>query len=526
MKLTSQTLRVFTTVHTWTGLITGMALFIAFYAGAVTMFHGELQLWAKPELRDISGADLGQVQALVDDVVLSHPEAAGSFRVRLSGPYGPQTSASWWADGESWEQVAPGSPALDHDGGADSELADLVNELHFTLGLPYGVGLYLMGLVSVLYGLALISGVIIHLPKLVKDLMALRAGRNLKRFWQDAHNVIGVMSLPFHAMFAFTGVFLTISVLFFAAYNVLVLDNRLNDFIGPMTAIEPPREMANEAAPMLPVREILRRAEAAVPGLEPGLLSFTRYGDASALVTVRGPRPGTLIDETHVTLSATSGELIAVQQSGERKPYWSAVGGIVALHFGTFGGVVVQWLYFLLGLAGAFLFYSGNLLWLESRRRRRQAEQAGVHRFLARLTVGVCVGCMLAISAVFLAVHLLPDTAQPQPAWEWRVYYAVFFAAVCWAMLRAPAQAAVELLWLSAAATVLVPCVNAVLTGDHPLRAMLDGHWAVAILDLTALAMAAAFAAMARATARRAQHGDPNSVWAHPRVAAAAASAR
>lgn len=521
MKLSSNTLRVFTTVHTWTGLITGMALFIAFYAGAITMFHGDLQLWAKPELRDAGVPTAEQVQALVDDVVASHPEATGSFRVRLSGPYGPQTAASWWANGESWEQLAVGEPALGHDGGPHSELADLVNELHFTLGLPYGVGLYLMGVVSVLYGLALISGVIIHLPKLVSDLMALRPGRNLKRFWQDAHNVMGVMSLPFHAMFAFTGVFLTISVLFFAAYNILVLDNRLNDFIGPMTAIEPPAEIANQAAAMLPVGEILQRAEAAVPGLEPGLLSYKRYGDASATVTVRGPRPGSLIDETHVTLAAGSGEVLAIQQSGDRKPYWSAVGGIVALHFGSFGGVLAQWLYFLLGLAGAFLFYSGNLLWLESRRRRRQGEQSAVHRCLARLTVGVCVGCMAAISAVFVAVHLLPETAQPQPAWEWRVYYAVFFMAVLWALLRSPAQAAIELLWFSAVMTALIPLANAGATGDHLLRALLDGHWAVAAVDLSALALAAALAAMARATARRAHHGDPNSVWAHPRLAAA-----
>ena len=34
----ASTLRTFTTVHTWTGLLAGFALFIAFYAGALTMF--------------------------------------------------------------------------------------------------------------------------------------------------------------------------------------------------------------------------------------------------------------------------------------------------------------------------------------------------------------------------------------------------------------------------------------------------------------------------------------------------------
>ncbi|MDF3835912.1 PepSY domain-containing protein, partial [Cupriavidus basilensis] len=41
-------LRVYKSVHTWTGLIAGMALFIAFYAGALTVFKAPLARWAAP----------------------------------------------------------------------------------------------------------------------------------------------------------------------------------------------------------------------------------------------------------------------------------------------------------------------------------------------------------------------------------------------------------------------------------------------------------------------------------------------
>ena len=36
----ASTVRTFTVVHTWTGLMAGFALFVAFYAGALTVFHG------------------------------------------------------------------------------------------------------------------------------------------------------------------------------------------------------------------------------------------------------------------------------------------------------------------------------------------------------------------------------------------------------------------------------------------------------------------------------------------------------
>ena len=67
----------------------------------------------------------------------------------------------------------------------------------------------MMGAVALLYFLAIVSGLILVLPRLARDLFALRAGRNRKRMWLDAHNVIGVVGLPFH-------VFIAISVVVFA----------------------------------------------------------------------------------------------------------------------------------------------------------------------------------------------------------------------------------------------------------------------------------------------------------------------
>jgi hypothetical protein len=44
----SDTLRTYKTVHTWTGIIAGLALFIAFYAGALTMFKAPIARWVSP----------------------------------------------------------------------------------------------------------------------------------------------------------------------------------------------------------------------------------------------------------------------------------------------------------------------------------------------------------------------------------------------------------------------------------------------------------------------------------------------
>src|SRR3546814_18594421 len=73
-----------------------------------------------------------------------------------------------------------------------------------------------------------------------------------------------------------------------------------------------------------------------------------------------------------VALDANTGELLATQLPGWRDANHATLAATYALHFGEYGNALVPRLYFVLGVGGAFLFYSGHLLWIESRRKRRQ----------------------------------------------------------------------------------------------------------------------------------------------------------
>ena len=44
-------LRLYKSVHTWTGIVAGMLLFVCFYAGALTIFAEPLARWASPPTR-------------------------------------------------------------------------------------------------------------------------------------------------------------------------------------------------------------------------------------------------------------------------------------------------------------------------------------------------------------------------------------------------------------------------------------------------------------------------------------------
>ncbi len=509
----ASTLRIYLSVHTWVGLLSGMALFIAFYAGAITVFSHELTGWERPPAAMPAETQaIAQAQALVDGVMHEHGSKLHDFYVSLPGEHGPETTLYWY-DTEAAQQHRF---VLDDAGGvaqtpARDGFVAFIYDLHFTAGLPRTFGTYLFGIVCILYGLALVSGVVLYLPTFFKDLFALRLGRNIKRLWQDAHNVVGVLSLPFHVIFAWSGAVLTIGFIMLAPFQFLVFENKLMPIVERDFDVATHVESAGRSAPMLPVAELLARARVALPGLEIESLSYHDAGDANARVTLYGDLPQRRLNHHGgVALDAVSGEVVNALGPRDYPPGMAMLRGLQALHYGDFGASAVKWLYFALGMAGAFLFYSGNLLWIESRRKRRQVDQPRRTRVMAALTLGTCLGCIAGVSATFLAGALLP------PGWVPTSYFIVFFAAIAWACLRAPARAAHELLWACAVLTAAIPVAGFAGSGEHLFAALIAGHWDRVLTDATALVMAFAFWRMAVATLRRGRDGDPNSVWALP----------
>ena len=508
----AETRRRLTELHTWTGLIAGFALFIAFYAGALSVFHDEIDTWAVPHPPVVSSDLIARGDALMAKIVDEHPAARAQIGMTLPGDHPSHEVAVYWFDKDWHVQGLDDAKPRGEDDEREG-LADFVYSLHYTLGIPE-LGIYLMGLVSIVYGVALLSGVLIHLPHLVQDLFALRPGRNLKRLWQDAHNVIGILSLPFHVIFAITGALICLMTIAMVAFNVMAFDGKLVALEDSLTGASPTITASKVQAPMLPPHVAVEKARAVAlasgaEGFDPDYLRYLQYGDRNAAVEVRGRSGKTLGEYGSVALSAVDGRVLGVQVTGARDANHATYAAIFGLHFGTFGGTAVKWLYFLLGLAGAFLFYSGNLLYIESRRKRRSADQPLKVRAMATATVGLCLGSCSAIAVTFCANLVAAASGFDATLIVKPVFFAALAAAFGWTLWRRPARAAVDLLWLTAALSLAVAIADIAL---HGLR--VDGGGAALAVNITCIGMAVGFASLARATARRAQSGDTNSVWA------------
>lgn len=534
----SEFIRIYKSVHTWTGIVAGMALFIAFYAGAITIFKEPLARWAAaPSAVHGATLPLDQAPDLIVRTLREHPAVAKDFRLHLTAAEHLPQGLSWQvredhADDHDHSSVRHYIATLDAGGAArveevhPSELAEFIDVLHRVVGLPFDTdpNRWLMGVFAALYAVALVSGVIVLLPSLVKDFFALRVGKNLKRMWLDAHNVVGIVSLPFHLVMALTAIVFAYHDGFYLIQDKLIHDGKWATAFArggpPSTA--PPRDPASMRSPA----ELLAGVQALSPSFEPTSLQYLNITGPRATVRVWGHDPAAHSPRFvggFVAVDPYSGKIMNADfLPGRQNAPNATVGSFFALHFGTYGGTPVQWIYFLLGLAGAWLFYGGNLLWVETRRIKaaRDVDAAGIApeqrrdvRWMAAATVGVCLGAVCGVSLTIVAAKWLNGRVDDLNAWHQIIYYAVFFGALAWAFRAGAARAVVHLLWLAAAFTFAIPATTLLAWLLPVLGMWAHGSAAALGVDAAALVGGLGYVWLARATARRVASGPRDSVW-------------
>ncbi|MDT7835352.1 PepSY-associated TM helix domain-containing protein [Aquabacterium sp. OR-4] len=539
--------RIYKSVHTWVSIVSGMALFIAFYAGALGIFKEPLNRWAAPPRLEQALTPLADTPQLITQTLARAPAAAKGFVIYLEDAEHIPARMAWRVRGPGDGEDNASAPvthiaSLDAQGQAQVEpfqghrLATFIDHLHRVVGLPVDndANRWIMGVFATLYALALFSGVVILLPSLAKDLFALRIGKNLKRMWLDTHNVVGVVSLPFHIVIAVTAVV-------FAFHDPIyaVQDSTIHAGAKPAGG---PRERAagkaaakRDPASMVPPASLVDAVKTFAPSFEPSFLQYRRVGEASAEVRVWGkdaagvmPRPrGGFVSVDPYTGKITSSD----RMPGRQEAPALVIHSLFALHMGAFGGAPVQWMYFVMGLAGAWLFYSGNLLWVESRRVKPArgasdsdappAQRRHVQR-MANACVGVCLGCVCGLSlSIVSAKWLQAHVDNMAVAHQW-VYYGAFFAALGWSFWHGAARAAIHLLWLAAAFTLAIPATSLLGRLQPELGLWAHGSAVSLGVDLVALAGGLCFAGLARLTQRRAWLGPADSIWSvKPRACAA-----
>ena len=97
MKIRSDILRVYQSLHTWVGISAGLLLFIGFFAGALTMFKQPLDHWVSPPTPSPAMVNAQHIDSLALQALAQHPAARKGFTMHLGHHDNNAATMSWTA---------------------------------------------------------------------------------------------------------------------------------------------------------------------------------------------------------------------------------------------------------------------------------------------------------------------------------------------------------------------------------------------------------------------------------------------
>jgi len=541
--------RSMTWLHTWLGLVLGFVLMAAFFFGALSVFDREIDRWAIPETRfepqpmpsfdQVLKPVYAQLRPHPKDMVATQKRVIGDLphpdTMPMSSLYAYTThrdpvlrigaefdvpnklkdDADEHAHVHGWATIDPRSGQFLPDDKLKIG-SGWFYPMHYHLNWSWlNLGYWLVGLASFSMLVALVTGVIMH-RKIFREFFTFRPWKRTQRSALDLHNLTGVVALPFHFFFAFTGLVIFAGWLYFPVGHTLLKPLHEQHEVQEAQRTGLPHEPADIAAPLASVDTMVAEAKRRwaardMPG-EVGLLTINHLNDANGYVSLyrAGSDQVALVGQA-IHFKASTGEVL------REEPPPSAVGSIneflTGLHLQHFEHWLLRWLYVLGGLLGCVCIATGFIFFVEKRKRKHAESGSQGSRIVDALAVSAVTGMVIAAIGMLVANRLLPAEMAGKGDWEKLAFWGCWIVALLHALMRsAPvAQARMnpawrEQCWGIAALAVAAVGLNWLTTGDHLFKTMIgEPYWAVAGVDLSLLVTTGIAVWSARKLAQRKQ---------------------
>ncbi|GEP00847.1 PepSY-associated TM helix domain-containing protein [Methylobacterium haplocladii] len=484
-------------LHSWAGLVAGWVLFAMFVTGTATYYRADISRWMRPELPVVQQVPTPDTLAQAAETAVAHLKGAApnaiAWYVTLPSAADPAVGLTWFTDFAR----PPGTARLDPATGGppatrETRGGDFVYHFHYELNLPSTVGRWIAGICAMIGLITLLSGILTH-RRIFADFFTFRRGaKSAQRSWLDAHNVVGVLAIPFHLMITYTGI--ATLALMYMPWGVLAAyqgdEMRFYGETGQITAPVTPAGRPGQLAPVGPmVRQALERISEPLE-----MLSVDMPGDAKAKVVAVFEEPhGLSHQHPQVAFDGATGAVLEVLNPN-LKPASKTFTTMVGLHEAHFAGPALRVLFFLSGLMGAAMVGTGLVLWSVARLPKPGAAPFFGLRLVRVLNLAAIAGLPAALAAYFLANRLLPVGLGARADWEVGAFFAVWLTSAAYAGFRPQVSAWCEMLSASAALFLAVPVVNGLTTGRHPLASAAAGDALYLWFDAAMLGLAGLFA--------------------------------
>lgn len=351
-------------LHRYAGIIAGILLIVIGLTGSALVFSEELDRILNPQLLHVVPQNKRvSLETVLNTVREAHPDLKahrvivpqkpdGVYAVMMESPREEYTNV----------YVNPYSGTILGSRPFKQTLGGFLIELHINL-FAGNLGAKVVGFSGVLLLLLSITGAILWSGWKRLTLGFKIRWRSPSRLVNyDIHKVVGISSLIFLTTIAFTGAAMT----FYETADPVI------NWIArtPLPPNPPTSQLVADATPIT-IDEVLRNADAALPGAETTKIFPAKTSEAAVNVWKKFPQDAQPYGSSYVYLDQYNGTVLQVDnffKAPLNKQIWDR---IYLLHIGTYGGLITRVLYVFIGFTPIVLFITGLVLW-----RQRQWHKA------------------------------------------------------------------------------------------------------------------------------------------------------
>lgn len=371
--MSTRTIRRWSFVHKWTSLICTAFLLMLCVTGLPLIFKDEIDELLHEEVA-AAAVPPGAARADLDRVVAAglaqHPDRVVQFLI-------------WDRDDPNVVMLSVGKSAasdpsqnlivrVDAHTGQYLDSPDVTRRLTYILlklhtdmfaDLP---GKLFLGLMGLLFVVAIVSGVVVYAPSMRKlEFGTVRHHRPRRVRWLDLHNLLGVVTVAWALVVGFTGVVNTWADVILKIWQF----GQLSEMTGPFKGMPVPEKLHS-------IEAAVQTAQRAVPGMIPFFAAYPGTPFTSSThfaVFMRGDTPLTSRLLKPALIDAATG---AFTDSRDLPWYVTALLVSQPLHFGDYGGMPLKIIWAVLDVVTIVVLGSGLYLWLR-RSPRVQRGRAG-----------------------------------------------------------------------------------------------------------------------------------------------------
>ncbi len=510
--------------HTISGIFIAALLYVIFFAGSFSFFRDPIGAWQKGR-SNVTAQVMPDYNYLFDSLSQHHQLQGRDFEFFVLR----QGNGAYVSMSASRDTVISSSPGNDPayflyyfsdkrptTYADEYDMGEFLYRLHFLaqlnqvpirLGAPFGY--LLAGIVSFMFLFALITGLLLHWEKIRTNFFLFRPWSKWKTVWTDLHTVLGVIGFPFQFVYAVTGIVLIANfglivpfsnLLYGGSQEQLYENLRYSYKLKSEYSYTPIKQQFDMNA-------TLGKWQAQWDNSRISRIFIRNFQDQQMEIGIEAkPAPKTAFAGSgFVREEVATGKILELKSPDHQATYTDKVKSLIFhLHFGDFGGLPLQIIFFILGLTGCVVILSGIMIWLVARDKTHIPAYKRKFNFRAsNVFLSACLSMLPVTAFTFIMVKLLPVINQS-------VIYQVYFyswlaVAVYFIVRRNLPLINRQALLLSGVLCLFVPITNGISTGLWMWVTWQQGAVDIFLIDALFLTLAAGCAFAFRKVRQQAQ---------------------